>query len=76
MYCISLYKQDGITEVYTCLVLDWGNGEFLELYDHWPGFEQVAAAITKRLPGIVSDWLEQMVALGVDDPPLKVWHRA
>jgi hypothetical protein len=76
VYCVSGHKLDGVTEVYTCVVLDWEYGEFVELYDQWPGFEQVVAAITERLPGIAPDWFAQVLALGTSDPPLQVWHRA
>jgi hypothetical protein len=56
IYCVSGHKLDGITEISTCVVLDFEYGGFIELYDCWPGFQQVIAAITERLAGIGSDW--------------------
>jgi hypothetical protein len=75
-YRVRGYKLDGVTEVFTCVVLDWEFGESVELYHHWPGFGQVVSAITKRLPGVASDWLARVEGLGPDDPPVEVWRRA
>ncbi len=58
------------------MVRDWEYGEFVELYHDWPGFGQVVAAITERLPGIAPDWFERVEALGMGDPPVEVWRRA
>ena len=73
--CVSGYKLDRITEIDTCLVLDWGYGEFLELYDRYPGFNQAVARITQQLPGIAPDWFEQVESLGTSDPPVELWPR-
>jgi hypothetical protein len=76
VYRVTGYRLDGFPEVYTCVVLDWEYGEFVELYDHWPGFGQVAAAITERLPGIAPDWLARLEAQGTHDPSVELWRRA
>ena len=73
---VSAHKLDGFTDVFTCIVIDWENGEFIELYHHWPGFGQVVAAITARLPGINPNWFEQVELLGTHDPSVQVWRRA
>jgi hypothetical protein len=75
VYCVSGHKLDRVTEVYTCVVMDWEYGEFVELYYDCPGFEQVVGAITERLPGIAPNWFEQVEALGTGDPPVEVWRR-
>jgi len=75
VFCLSGSKLDGITEVYLCLTLDFEYGEFVELYDVWPGFDEVVAAITTHLPGIDPNWLQKLIALDTDDPPLEIWHR-
>jgi hypothetical protein len=76
VYSVSGHKLDAVTEVYTCIVLDFEFGEFVEFYDCRPGFQQVVAAITKRLPGISPGWFERVERLGVKEPPLEVWCRA
>lgn len=76
VYRISGHKLDGVIEVSTCIVLDFEYGEFIELYDCWPGFQQVVSEITRRLPGIGSDWLLHINRLSVDDSPLEVWRRS
>jgi hypothetical protein len=75
VYRVSGHKLDGVTEVYTCVVLDFEYGEFIEFYEPWPGFNQVVAAITQRLPGIDLDWFQKVTQLGVADPPIDVWRR-
>ncbi|MBY0231647.1 MAG: hypothetical protein K2W96_20370 [Gemmataceae bacterium] len=75
VFAVSGHKIDGVTEVFACVVLDWDYGEFIELYQHWPGFTQVVEAITARLPGIAPDWLARIETCGVDAPSLEVWHR-
>jgi len=73
--CVSGYKLDGISTVATCVVLDWGYGEFLELYDRYPGFTQVVDKITQRLPGIEPDWYSHVEALRTTDSPVELWPR-
>lgn len=75
VYRVSGHKLDGVTEVYTCVVLDFEYGEFIEFCEQWPGFNQVVAAITHRLPGIDPDWFQRVTQLGVADPPIDVWRR-
>lgn len=75
VYRVTGHKLDGVTEVYTCIVLDWQYGEFVELYHHWPGFAQVIATITTRLSGIAPDWFERVESLSADEPPVEVWRR-
>ena len=75
VFCVSGHKLNGITEVYTCVVLDFEYGEFIELYANWPGFDQAITAITERLPGIKTDWLQEIEQLVVGDAPVEVWHR-
>jgi hypothetical protein len=76
VYRVRGYKLDGITGVYTCVDLDWECGEFIELYHDWPGFQQVTSAITARLAGIATDWLQKIEQLDVNDAPVEVWCRA
>jgi hypothetical protein len=76
IYSVSGHKLDGITEIYTCIVLDFEYGDFIELYDSSPGFQQVVEAITRRLAGISPDWFTRVERLGVHDSPLEVWRRA
>jgi hypothetical protein len=75
VFCVSGHKLDGITEVSTCVVLDWSYGEFVELYHDRPGFEQVVAVIAERLPGIAPDWFARIERLGIGDAPIEVWRR-
>jgi hypothetical protein len=70
------YKLDGVTEVYTVIELDFEYGEWLELHADWPGFPEVARAITARLPGIPSRWLAEVERLQPRQPPVSVWRRA
>ena len=75
VYKIGGHKLDGVTEVYTCVVLDFEFGEFIELYDCWPGFEQVITAITDRMPGLDRNWFEAVDRLSAADPPIEIWRR-
>jgi hypothetical protein len=75
VYRITGYKLDGITITYTCVVLDFDYGGFIEMYHDWPGFAQVIAAITERMPGINPDWFQKIDQPGVGDPTVEVWHR-
>ena len=75
IHCVSGHKLDGATEVYTCVALDTAYGEYVELYPDWPGFGQVVAATTERLPGISAGRFERVETLGIHDPPTDVWHR-
>jgi hypothetical protein len=75
VYRVSVHKLNGITEFYTCVGLDFEFGDCIELYENWPGFAAVTAAITERLPGISPDWLQRVERLGITDPPIDVWRR-
>jgi hypothetical protein len=75
VFSLSGSKLDGVTETYICLILDFEYGEFVELYDNWPGFQDVIESITHRLPGIGPNWFQQVKALTTEDPPLEIWHR-
>ena len=75
VYCVSGHILDGVTETYACVVLDWDYGEYFELYHNSPGFKQVVAAITERLPGIAPGWYEQIESLRIGDAPIEVWRR-
>lgn len=73
--CVSGGKLDGITEVYTCVSLDFEYGEFIELDDTMTGFPEVIEAITRRLPGIPEDWFERVSQLSKDDDTIEVWTK-
>jgi len=73
---VSGHKLDAVTEVFTCVELDWEFGKCFELYQDWPGFSQVVDAITTTLPGITSDWFAQVERLRTIDPPIEVWRRS
>ena len=75
IYRITGYKLDGITTTFTCVVMDFDYGEFIELYHHWPGFDQVIAAITERMPGISPEWFHKVEQRCVADPTIEIWHR-
>jgi hypothetical protein len=75
---VSGHKLDAVTQVHTCVVLDFEYGEFIEMYDTWPGFGQVVAALTEKLPGIPDDWFEriqQLDAFGPSVESIDVWQR-
>jgi hypothetical protein len=55
--------------------MDFEFGEYIEFYEGWPGFNNVVAAITARLPGIDPDWLQKVVRLGVGEGAIEVWRR-
>jgi len=71
VYSVRGQKVDGITAVYKGVVLDFENEDFIELYDDWPRFQQVVAAITQWLTGISPDWFLRVEGLGVNDPPVR-----
>jgi hypothetical protein len=76
VFSVSGHKLDGITEIYSsCVELDFEFGEYIQFYQDWPGFEQVIVAISQRLPGIATNWFQQIEQLGVGDAPVEVWRR-
>jgi hypothetical protein len=76
VYRVSGHKLDGVTETYICVAIDWECGEFVELYQDWPGFPQVMSAITARLPGLDAGWFSQIEQLSINDPAIEIWRRA
>jgi hypothetical protein len=70
------YKLDAITEVHTVVELDHPSGHWIELYADWPGFAEVARAITTRLPDIPEAWLDKIEQLQPRQAPITVWRRA
>jgi len=74
--CVSGSKLDGITEIYSCVALDFEYGEYFELDDAMPGFSAVVNAITEHIPGIPADWFDQIQRLSVNDDPLDVWKKS
>lgn len=75
IYCVSGYKLDGITEIYTCVTLDFEYGEYFEFDNAECDIPGVIEAITQRLPGIPQDWFDQIHLLQTDDPPLEIWRK-
>jgi hypothetical protein len=75
IYTIGGYKLDCITRVVAVVTLDWDYGEFFELMEDWQGFDDVARAITSRVPGIDREWMNRIRSL---DPreTIEVWRRA
>ena len=69
------YKLDAITKAYTIVELDHPSGHWIELYSDWPGFAQVIAAISTRLPGIRASWFQDINALDLRASPISVWRR-
>jgi len=59
-----------------CIEFDWDYGEFFEIYAHFPGFAQVAQAVTNTLPGIAPDWLQTNQELHPPTLAITVWRRA
>ncbi len=76
IYCISAHKLDYITHVVTVVTLDWDFGEYFELMDNWLGFDEVARAISSRIPRIDPCWIDRIHALTPRAPGIQVWKRA
>jgi hypothetical protein len=75
IYRVCGQKIGGATEAYTIVELDFECGEFMELIKQGAGFNEVAAAITARLPGIDPNWFQKVERLGVVDSPIELWRR-
>lgn len=74
VYRVAVVCIDTITRNDLILTLDWDYGHYLELNDEWPGFWEVATAITMRLPGVEAQWINQAKDLkpgGV----IEIWKR-
>lgn len=72
---VSGSKLDGITEVYTCIYLDFEYGEFIELNDTMPGFSAAVVEIGRRIDGMPDDWFERIEQRTPQDDVLEVWAR-
>ncbi|HEX6987195.1 MAG TPA: hypothetical protein VF170_17585 [Planctomycetaceae bacterium] len=70
------YKVATMTLDFTCVLVSTDDGRGVEFLECWPGFGEVAAALTARLPGIAADWLDAVETTGTYDPPVQVWRRA
>ena len=74
-YCISGHRLDCKTRVVTVVNLDWDYGEYFELMDDWPGFEEVTRLLSSRVPGLNSQWLDRVRAMSPRDPSIEIWKR-
>ena len=75
IYSVSGCRLDLMTRTVLVVTFDVDSGEFSEVMDDWPGFTEVAAAITVHLPGIVPSWLDSVQAVAVRDAAVVVWKR-
>jgi hypothetical protein len=50
-------------------------GDYLEFNDSCPGFDSVVSGINRHLPGVLSDWVEQLDEAGPRDPSIVVWKK-
>ncbi len=75
VYRVIGHRFDGITETYPCVELELEFGEWIDLYSNWPGFQNVVAEISRRLPGISTTWFQNVERLQVGDPAIECWHR-
>jgi len=75
IYSVAVSKVDTITEVYTGVILDTEYGEFFEFDDGCKGFADAVDEITKKLPGMPSNWMDVALQLSIEDPPVDVWTR-
>jgi hypothetical protein len=69
--CMLDRKTRGVVAVVT---LDWDYGEFFELMEDWPGFDDVVRAITSRVPGIDREWMNRIRSLDPNES-IEVWRR-
>lgn len=76
IYRITGYKLDGITETYTVIEIDFDWGEFIEINQIFPGFSEIVAAISRKVPGIRSDWFQTVETLRPEDKTITIWQRA
>ena len=64
LYTVSGYKLDCMTRVVTVVTLDWDFGEFFELMDDWPGFDDVVGQLLGHYTGkhvlIICQYLKQL----------------
>jgi len=75
IFRVSGHKLDGITETYTIIELDFEYGEYVELNDAWPGFDQVVKLMSQKLPRLRPSWFAEIQALKPGDEALVVWQR-
>ena len=57
------------------LELGTASGERLELRTDWPGYADVARALSARLPGLDVDALQRLEQARPEDPPAILWWR-
>lgn len=76
IYALDGYKVFDGEQTLLFIEFDWDYGEFFEMYAHFPGFAQVAEAVTNTLPGIAPDWLQTNQELHPPGLTISVWRRA
>lgn len=70
---VSGYRLKGVTDAYTCVMLDFVYGDSFEFDETTPGFSETVEAMTRRLPHIPKDWLQSVRCLSATLTPLQVW---
>lgn len=74
IYKVGIVCIDTITRYDLLLNLDWDWGEYVELNDEWPGFWDVASALTLRLPKVDPSWIARAKQL-TPGGSFDVWTR-
>lgn len=72
---IDGYAIDAVERILVFVELGTSFGNRLELRTDWPGYREVARALTAHLPGLDIDALQRLESARPDDPPAVLWWR-
>lgn len=72
---IDGYAIDVVDRKLIFIELGTVSGDSLELRTDWPGYREVATAMSVHLPGLDLDALKRLEFALPDDPPAVLWWR-
>jgi predicted component of viral defense system (DUF524 family) len=75
VYRIHAYREDLFNESALMLCFDHENGEFIEVDDAMPGFDEMLLQLGKHL-ALPPDFMAQVESTECDEDPITVYSRA
>jgi hypothetical protein len=75
VYRVHAYRIDGIAATHRVVCFDFNNGEFIELNDSMPGFDDMLLHVKDHL-SLPSDYKEQVNETRCHETPVTLYRRA
>jgi hypothetical protein len=74
VYRVHTYRMDGITETYRVVCFDFDYGEFIEVNDSMPGFEDMLSRLGDYL-SLPSNYKQRINETKCNEDPVTLYHR-